>query len=70
MPVGASRGCARGPISRGMARDLSCPVCSAHFPLAGDERIGDDVYCTYCGAPCILRKAQNDPDELDLEEDF
>jgi hypothetical protein len=54
-----------------MARDdLSCPVCNAHVPLAGDERVGDDVYCAYCKAPCKLKKSATDPDELDLEEDF
>jgi hypothetical protein len=53
-----------------MARDLSCPVCNADLPLAGDEGLGDDVYCTYCGAPCKLTKKRGSPDELDVEEDF
>jgi len=51
-------------------RELDCPVCNAHVPLAGDERPGDEVHCTYCGAPCVLRRAGPDPDELELEEDF
>jgi hypothetical protein len=53
-----------------VARDLDCPVCQAHVPLDGDERPGDDVYCAYCGAPCVIRKSGDDPDELELEEDF
>lgn len=53
-----------------MRRDLSCPVCNAYMPLAGDEKPGEEVYCTYCGAPCRLKKAREDPDELELEEDF
>lgn len=52
-------------------RELDCPVCNAHVPLAGDERPGDEVHCTYCGAPCVLRRRSGeDPDELELEEDF
>ncbi len=35
--------------------DLSCPICSADFPLSGDEKPGDEVFCTYCGAPCRLK---------------
>ena len=50
-------------------RELDCPVCNAHVPLAGDERPGDEVHCTYCGAPCILRRGV-DPEDLELEEDF
>jgi hypothetical protein len=50
-------------------KDLSCPVCSADLPLAGDEQKGDDVYCTYCGAPCKLTAAARSED-CDLEEDF
>lgn len=49
--------------------ELTCPICQADVPLAGDEKPGDEVACTYCGAPCrIVGKA--DEDELELEEDF
>jgi DNA-directed RNA polymerase subunit RPC12/RpoP len=51
-------------------RDPSCPICGADLPLSGDEQIGDEVFCTYCGAPCILQKDAEDPDEFELEEDF
>lgn len=49
--------------------DLSCPICQADVPLAGDEKPGDEVSCLYCGAPCRL-VGKEDDDELDLEEDF
>ena len=54
-----------------MARrdDLTCPICQADVPLAGDEKAGDEVACTYCGAPCRLVGGRDD-DELELEEDF
>lgn len=52
-------------------RDLSCPVCTADIPLSGDERKGDEVFCTFCGAPCRLSKAPSeDDDDWGLEEDF
>ena len=50
-------------------RDLSCPVCNADFPLAGDERAGEEVFCTYCGAPCRLTASAGSED-CKAEEDF
>jgi hypothetical protein len=52
-----------------MVKDLSCPVCSADLPLAGDEKMGDEAYCTYCGAPFRLT-ANADSESCDVEEDF
>jgi hypothetical protein len=52
-------------------RDLTCPVCTADIPLSGDEKKGDEVFCTFCGAPCrIAGKAGSDDEEFALEEDF
>lgn len=50
-------------------RDLSCPVCSADFPLSGDEKPGEEVYCTYCGAPCRL-SGKPDSEDCSIEEDY
>jgi hypothetical protein len=52
-----------------MIKDLSCSVCSADLPLAGDEKKGDEVYCTYCGAPGRLT-ADAGSEGCDIEEDF
>ncbi len=49
--------------------ELSCPVCSADLPLAGDECKGEEVFCTYCGAPCRLT-ANASSKECEVEEDF
>lgn len=49
--------------------ELSCPVCNADFPLAGDERKGDEVYCSYCRAPCKLT-ADPDDENCEVEEDY
>jgi hypothetical protein len=50
-------------------KDLSCPVCSADFPLGGDEKAGDEVFCGYCGAPGILT-APAGSEDCEVEEDF
>lgn len=52
-----------------MARDLSCPVCNADLLLSGDEQPGEEIYCTYCGAPCRITQGAS-PDSVDVEEDF
>jgi DNA-directed RNA polymerase subunit RPC12/RpoP len=52
-----------------MLRDLSCPICDADLPLAGDERPGDELHCTVCGAP-ILIKGDPKSAECEVEEDF
>ena len=51
------------------ASNLSCPVCSADFLLAGDEKAGEEVFCAYCGSPCRLT-APAESEDCDLEEDF
>ncbi len=54
----------------GMATaELSCPICSADFPLSGDEKAGDEVFCAFCGAPFRLTATPQSPD-CALEEDF
>jgi hypothetical protein len=55
-------------------KDLSCPVCNADLPLTGDEHVGDEIFCTYCGAPCRLmvkpKKGKDQADEYQAEEDY
>ena len=50
-------------------RDLACPVCCADLPLSGDEKAGDEVFCTYCNAPCRLTAAAGSED-CEVEEDY
>ena len=55
-----------------MARidELTCPICEADLPLAGDEKPGDEVFCNYCGAPCKIVVKEGDEAGWDLEEDI
>ena len=56
-----------------MARidELTCPICEADVPLSGEERPGDELFCTYCGAPCkVIVKKSDEEENWDLEEDL
>ncbi len=53
-----------------MARkELSCRICHADVPLAGDEKPGEEVFCTYCGAPFRLAGDPSSDDCELVEED-
>ena len=52
-----------------MARELTCPICNADIPLGGDERKGEEVFCSVCSAPLKLNADYGDA-ELEAEEDF
>jgi hypothetical protein len=49
---------------------LDCPVCQANIPLGGDEKPGDEIFCTYCGAPCRIGGKPEAPEQWEAEEDF
>ena len=53
-----------------MRSELSCPICNADVPMNGDEQQGDEVFCTYCGAPLTLKGSGEDLSDMELEEDF
>ena len=44
-------------------------VTTHDLPLAGDESSGDEVFCTYCGAPFKLVGNPNS-DDCKVEDDF
>ena len=50
-------------------KEFTCPVCCADFPLGGDERPGEELYCAYCSAPLRVTR-QADADDCEVEEDF
>ena len=51
-----------------MATEKICPICEAEFVFAGDEKLGDEIYCSYCGAPFLLGGGK-DPDDWVIEEE-
>jgi len=52
------------------AGSLSCSICSADLLLAGDERVGDEVFCTYCGAPFRVKRAATQEEDCEVEEEY
>ncbi len=36
--------------------DPTCPYCEAEIPLYGGDQSGDEVYCSFCNCPSILKK--------------
>ncbi len=54
-----------------MARETTCPVCNAYIPLYDDDRVGDYVYCSYCGAQLRIKsEPKNENEEVEVEEDW
>ena len=53
-----------------MSSDLPCPVCSADIDVAG-ARLGEEVFCSYCGAPARVVRTVTGEDtaEIELDED-
>jgi hypothetical protein len=69
--MAVSRGPRREPIQTGMRTpEIECPICNADVPLTGDEKKGDEVFCTYCGAPLRLAGKGDEYDEAELEDDY
>jgi len=54
--------------AEGNAVSLNCPLCDCEVALAGDEKVGEQVFCLYCESPLKLKKTKED--ELYLVEDF
>ena len=61
---------ARSDLKDMAGGDLSCPICDADLLLAGDERVGDQVHCSFCGAQFLLRQKPERSDEWEVEEDY
>jgi thiamine biosynthesis lipoprotein len=58
------------PIHGVMAQqEITCPICQADMPLGGDEKPGDEFFCSCCGAPGLIAK-KDKSEELEVEEDF
>jgi endogenous inhibitor of DNA gyrase (YacG/DUF329 family) len=49
-----------------MAKYVECPICDTEVALEGAGP-GDEVYCSYCGAPITIAKI-SDADEVEIEE--
>ena len=49
-------------------KDFSCPVCNADVNLDGDEKPGDQIFCSYCNSTIKIHKVPRS-DEIKLVDD-
>ncbi len=52
-----------------MSQEIDCPACDSSILLDGDEKVGDQVFCGYCGAPYTVKEPKDDG-ELCVEDDY
>ena len=50
-------------------RDLSCPICQADLPIDGDAKPGDEVICSFCGAPSRIAGKPDESSDWEAEEE-
>ncbi len=43
-----------------MQNYVDCPVCEASCPLEDDNGVGDELFCSFCGAVLVLKKGGGD----------
>ncbi len=56
-----------------MARETECSICFAYIPLEPEDKLGDQIFCSFCGAQLILEKIDKDDDANEIistEEDY
>jgi DNA-directed RNA polymerase subunit RPC12/RpoP len=56
-----------------MAKETTCTICSANIPLEEDDRVGDSVFCSFCGTRLRIIKIKVISDknvEAEVEEDW
>jgi hypothetical protein len=52
-----------------MAKRMTCcPYCEAEIPLDGDEREGEEVFCSYCQMRLKLEKIDGELEAIEEEE--
>jgi len=49
-------------------REATCPYCEAEIPLEGNEKEGDEVYCSYCQMRLKLETIDGKLEAIEEEE--
>jgi uncharacterized Zn-finger protein len=50
-------------------RETNCPYCEAEIPLEGNEKEGDEVYCSYCEMRLKLQRIDGQLEAIEEEEE-
>ncbi len=53
-----------------MEKDVVCPTCDSTLLLDGNEAVGDEVFCGYCGGVYKVTSTDTEGEGLEVEEDF
>ena len=57
-----------------MGKETECPVCNAYIPVDPEVRLGEVIYCSYCGTQLVIRednvRDKEDSDKVMVEEDW
>jgi uncharacterized Zn finger protein (UPF0148 family) len=56
-----------------MAKETTCPICSANIPLEQDDRVGNSVFCSFCGTRLKITRIKQIEDkdaQAEVEEDW
>ena len=55
-----------------MAKETTCTICSANIPLEEEDRVGDSVFCSFCGTRLRIIKIKETAKnkEAEVEEDW
>lgn len=48
---------------------MICPLCDVEIEMTRNEKVGDELFCTFCESPLKL-KMKKESEELFLMEDF
>lgn len=46
--------------------EFDCPECSAHNPWDDGFKVGDELFCSWCGAVLLVRRVPDDPERYKL----
>jgi len=55
-----------------MAKETTCPICSANIPLEEEDHVGDAVFCSFCGTRLRITRIKEfeKGKKADVEEDW
>lgn len=48
-------------------RETICPYCEAEIPLDGDEKRGDEIFCSYCEMRLKLERINGNLEAIEEE---
>ncbi len=57
------------PVANG-SKEKMCPTCDSPLLLEGNERLGDEVFCGYCGSIYKITAVDVNDGSIEFEDDW